>query len=108
MGLLKSFVKTVMSLMSTKHGSMPASGLPPQTAGLSISKPVSRPSPKGLRNWLTGLQNTIVLKSVWNLPASTGFLYSRSWKKLASFVTLAHPKYMKPQKGNKTDLKDAK
>ena len=24
------------------------------------------------------------------------------------WVTLAHPKYTKPQKGNKTDLKDAK
>ena len=30
------------------------------------------------------------------------------WEKHNLFVTLAHPKYTKPQKGNKTDRKDAK
>ena len=77
--------------MSTKHGFMPASGLPPQTAGLGINRPVSRPSPKGLRNWLTGLQNTTVLNSVWDLLVNIGSLFSISRKKRGSLSPLPIP-----------------
>jgi hypothetical protein len=55
----------------------------------------------------TGLHFTPVKMSAWNRPASTGFPSSTSWRR-SCLVTLAHPKYTKPQKGNKTDRKDAK
>ena len=89
--------------MSTKPGSMPASVLLIQTAEQIISKLVSHLFQKDYGNCLTGLQNIIVLKFVWNLLASTGFQF----EKANVSVILSHPKYTKPQKGNKTDRKDA-
>ena len=57
---------------------------------------------------VTGLQNITVRMSVWNLPASTGFLFLNILEQHNLWVTLSHPKYTKPMKGNKTDRKDAK
>jgi len=45
---------------------------------------------------------------VWNQRGSIGFLPVFNILEKSCFVTLAHPKYTKPQKGNKTDRKDAK
>lgn len=75
--------------MSTKPGSMPVSGLPTQTAGLSISRLVSRLFPKDSGNCVTGLPNTIVSKSAWNLLENTGCLFLISWKE-PSFLSFLH------------------
>ncbi len=48
-----------------------------------------------------------VPRCAWNSRASIGCRYSTFWRK-PCWVVLAHPKYTKPQKGNKTDRKDAK
>ena len=92
--------------MSTKPGSMPVSALPMHTPVLSTFRLASRPSPRACRSCLSGLTSITARKSAWNLPADSGFLSSTSSKNC--LVTLAHPKYTKPQKGNKTDRKDAK
>ena len=93
--------------MSTKHGFLPVLELPMQTDVPSISRHASHPLPKDYRNWLTGLRNTTVATFAWDLPASTGFLFLIFWRRITSWL-LSHPKYTKPQKGNKTDRKDAK
>ena len=53
------------------------------------------------------MPNTPARMSAWNLQGNTGFLYSISLKRSAG-SHWPHPKYTKPQKGNKTDRKDAK
>ena len=57
-----------------------------------------------LANWLTGYSCTDVCME------SAGKYWIPVYNILEKicFVTLAHPKYTKPQKGNKTDRKDAK
>lgn len=61
---------------------------------------------KGLKQLSECLPSTIALKSAWNRPVSIGSLSLTSLETTCD-VTLAHPKYTKPQKGNKTDRKDA-
>ena len=94
--------------MSTKPGSLPALVLPIPTTVQNISKPAFLPSRKVYKSCVTGLPNMAAPMFAWNLPASIGFRFSISWKKNNIWVTLSHPKYTKPQKGNKTDRKDAK
>ena len=64
--------------MSTKPGSTPASVLRIPTIVLSISKLAFLPLPKDSMSCVIDLPNTVVTMSVWNLPASTGSLFSIS------------------------------
>ena len=77
--------------MSTKHGFMLASVSLIQRAELITSKLVSLLFPKVWRNCVISLQNTIVLKFVWNLPASIGSLYLIFWKKQIFLLFLLIP-----------------
>ena len=95
--------------MSTKLGSMPVSVLLIQTIVYNISKLVFLPLLKTCKSCIIGLPNTTVLMFAWNLPVSIGSLFLISFlEKNNICVTLSHPKYTKPQKGNKTDCKDAR
>lgn len=89
--LLKSSKITAVGLMSTKHGFMLASVSLIQRAELITSKLVSLLFPKVWRNCVISLQNTIVLKFVWNLPASIGSLYLIFWKKQIFLLFLLIP-----------------
>ena len=62
-----------------------------QRAELITSKLVSLLFPKVWRNCVISLQNTIVLKFVWNLPASIGSLYLIFWKKQIFLLFLLIP-----------------
>ena len=93
--------------MSTKPGSMPVSVLPIPMAVPSISRLAFLPYSNGLRElaaWLAKYSCTEVCME------STGKYWIPVFNILekSCLVTLAHPKYTKPQKGNKTDRKDAK
>lgn len=89
--LSKFFVLIAVDLMSTKHGFMLASVSLIQRAELITSKLVSLLFPKVWRNCVISLQNTIVLKFVWNLPASIGSLYLIFWKKQIFLLFLLIP-----------------
>ena len=57
---------------------------------------------------MTGLLNITVMMSAWSLPASIGSLFLMSWRRITSGLLFHTPNIQKPQKGNKTDRKDAK
>lgn len=71
-----------VDLMSTKHGFMPALVLRIPAAVQSISKLAILPFPKVCKSCVIGLQNITVLMSAWNQPASTGFLFLISWRRI--------------------------
>ena len=74
----KILKKTAVDLMSIKPGSLLASVLPILTVVQNISRLAFLPLLKVCKSCVTGLPNTTVLMSVWNLPASIGFLFSIS------------------------------
>ena len=97
--------------MSTKPGSLPALDSLMQTAeqsirkrGFPLSPEVCGNLPHGLPPWLASYKCTDVCME------STGKYWIPVFNVLEKTcnVRLAHPKYTKPQKGNKTDRKDAK
>lgn len=104
---LKSSVRTVVDLMCIKPGFMPASELLTPIIVQNTKKLISLPFQKDCRNCLIGLLNIPVLMFVWNHQVNTGIPVFNVLEKTC-WITLAHPKYTKPQKGNKTDRKDAK
>ena len=70
--MFKSFVLTVVVLMSTRLGFMPVLAL--QTLMVTPStKSDSRPSQKDCMNWMNGLCFTPAMKSAWNPQANTRF-----------------------------------
>ena len=91
--------------MSTKPGSMPVLVLLISTDVQNISKLAFLPLLKDCKSCVTGLLNiTVTMESTgkyW-IPVFNILEKNNLW------VTLSHPKYTKPQKGNKTDRKDAK
>ena len=89
--LSKFFVLIAVGLMSTYDGFLLASVSLIQRAELITSKLVSLLFPKVWRNCVISLQNTIVLKFVWNLPASIGSLYLIFWKKQIFLLFLLIP-----------------
>ena len=93
--------------MSTRLGSMLALVLPIQTVVQNTNRlafPHSLKELTELADWLAKYSCTEVCME------STGKYWMPVFNILENtcFVTLAHPKYTKPQKGNKTDRKDAK
>lgn len=102
LGFLKSFVKTAVDLMFTKHGSMPVSALP------ILNRAAFPLSPKDYGNQLTGLLKyhctQVCMKSTgkYCIPVFNILENARL------SVILAHLKHTKTQKENKTDRKDAK
>ena len=98
---------TVVDLMSIKPGSLPASVLLIPTAVQNITSPLFFLF-KGLQklcDWLAKYNCTDVCME------STGKYWIPVFnvlEKKQHLVTLSHPKYTKPQKGNKTDRKDAR
>ena len=77
--------------MSTKLESTLASTSLIQTAEPITNKLVSLPFQKVWRNCVIGLQCTIVLRIVWNLLASIGFLCLTCWKKQKFLLFLPIP-----------------
>ena len=77
--------------MSTKHGSLPALVSLIPTPVQSISKLAFLPFPKDCLSCVTGLINIIVRMSVWNQPASIGFLFLISWRKITSGLLFLIP-----------------
>ena len=102
---LKSSVRTVVVLTCIKLGFMPVLELPnnrteyKQARFSSFSKGLQE-----LSSWLAKYSCTEVCME------SSGKYWIPVFNILEKtcWVTLAHPKYTKPQKGNKTDRKDAK
>lgn len=77
--------------MSTKHGSLPALVLRILTVVQSISKLAFLPFQRDYKSCVTGLQNITVLMSAWNQPASTGFLFLISWRRITSGLLFLIP-----------------
>ena len=82
--------------------------LPILTAVQNISKLAFLPLQEDCKSCVTGLQNITVLTSVWESTGKFWIPVFNILEKNNILVTLSHPKYTKPQKGNKTDRKDAK
>ncbi len=86
----KSSRLTAVDWMSTKPGSMIASGWPMQTSELCTLKLASRRFLKIFVGWLLGFRSTSVRKAAWNLPASTEFQCSMYLRKLVRYNPLCH------------------
>ena len=84
--------------MSIKLGSLLASVLPILTVVQSISRPAFLPLQKVCRSCVTGLRNTTVMMSVWNLPASFGSLFLISWRRITSGLLFPTPNIPSPKK----------
>ena len=94
--------------MSTKHGFLPVLVSLIPTTTQNISRPAFLPSRKDCRSCVTGLPN-ISCNDV--CMESTGKYWIPVFNVLEKnniWITLSYPKYTNPQKGNKTDRKDAK
>lgn len=89
--------------MFTRPGFIPTSRSQTPMGRQSISNLASPRFPTDCGIWLTGLRSTPAQMSVWSPQASTGNVLEKT-----CWATLAHPKYTKPQKGNKTNCKDSK
>ncbi len=77
------FSKTIaVALMSTKPGSLPALVLSILTTVQNISKLAFLPSRKDYKSCVTGLPNMTEPMFAWNLPASIGFRFSISWRRI--------------------------
>lgn len=105
--LSKFFVLIAVGLMSTKHGFMLASVSLIQRAELITSKLITQ----FLQTFGKRRETSLLVISSAVCMEST----SKYWipvfnilEKANISVILAHPKYTKLQKGNKTDRKDAK
>lgn len=102
----KSSAKTAVVWMFTRPGSMPVSASPMQIPAPSTFRLASRPFPRACQELPRAYKYNC--KEVCMESAGKFWIPVFNILEKTCLVTLAHPKYTKPQKGNKTDRKDAK